>query len=237
MRVPSICITSLLGLIACTGTDVGNPIVDLDATLYERNADAGTFYEGYMSLAMVGLDYSSGCGSREELIGSQPVEAQLVETGTSPAPPLLTRELPTQHFCTFGLMLTPSSDDSGRLPLGTSFSFIGVLGNGTNFEIVGTDTLPITLTPTDASSTFTVLEEANSLVVAVAEDDLLVGIDFGSAEVDPDDVIRISGDSNADLLSEIESNFAQAVRLFDDDNDDGLLGTDESGDDDILAGP
>ena len=44
----------LASFVACTGTDVGNPVVDLDATLYQRTSGDLRFRAGWLSLSMVG---------------------------------------------------------------------------------------------------------------------------------------------------------------------------------------
>ncbi len=54
-------------------------------------------------------------------------------------------------------------------------------------------------------------------------DVFFAGVDFNQAEADPDGVIRINQNSNADIASQIEANFGNAFEIGEDNDDDGEI--------------
>jgi hypothetical protein len=63
----------------------------------------------------------------------------------------------------------------------------------------------------------------------------LAGMDFDTAVVGGDGVIRIDDDTNRDLIDLFEDNVAPAIRLYVDRDGDGVLDPEERGDVDAIA--
>ncbi len=72
----------------------------------------------------------------------------------------------------------------------------------------------------------------NQLLVLLDLDALLAGIDLSNALAGDDGVIRINGESNAEIASKFESNLDKILEAGEDDDDDGEFDDDDDDHDD-----
>ncbi len=245
--------TALVGLfslavLACTGTDVGNPVVDLDFSLHESEVAGGTVAreiwagavpgltldEAWVVVDRIRLREGSDCSGQAEFELRGPYFVDLFGQGTLPA--LRDIEVPGDQFCRFEFRwdaedMVPSNAPSDLQ--GASLLMTGTRTDGTRFVLKSARNDEFRLDAKD--NTFSLSDATGTLFVSFDAAFLFTGIDLLSAEVGGDGVIRIDKDNNSDLIDIFDTNLADAAKLFDDDNNDGELDQAESVESEILA--
>lgn len=234
-------------LAACTGTDVGNPVVDLDFSLHEdmgtsaltqksvAGATAGlTFNEAWVVVDRIRLREGSDCSGEAQFELQGPFFVDLFGQGTLPA--LRDIELPGEVFCRFEFRWkaedTVPSDAPDALR-NASLLLSGSRSDGTAFLLRSRRNDEFRLNAKE--TTFRLTDATGTLFVSFETDRLFTGIDLSVAETGSDGVITIDESSNKSILDQFDSNLADATKLFDDDNNDGELNREEARDEDILA--
>lgn len=234
---------------ACTGTDVGNPVVDLDFSLHEgepggtsavaretiSEATLGlVFEEAWVVVDRIRLREGSDCSGAAgfEIVG--PYFVDLFGQGTLPA--LRDVEVPGDQFCRFEFRW----DAEDIVPMDAppalseaSFLIAGTREDSTPFVLRSRRVDEFRLDAKD--QTFSINDATGTLFVSFETDTLFAGIDLSAAEIGTEGVITIDDRNNKDLLDRFDDNLAAATKLFDDDDDDGELDVDESVDAEILA--
>lgn len=212
-------------LAACTGTDVGNPAVDVNFAAYNLTAPSATVDRATMQVERIRLRPAADCDGGAEIEIEGPFAIDLT-TPTSIGD-LTDVEIEAQAYCRLELRWHPD-DDSGLA--------IEVSGDadGTPFDVRSRRNDELRLEATDADG-FTIDDATSALFVAFDMAAWLDGVDVASAELDGDGVAVIDDDANGDLLDVFEDNVTDAADLFDDDDGDGSLDDDEHGDGDELA--
>ncbi len=223
---------------ACTGTDIGNA-PELDVTLYNETlassvAPATSFGAGstvvslgWVSLSNIRFRSAANCEGDSEFELAGPFAVDLFDPGS------LSRQadfqIPFTDYCRVEIKWDAHD---GPLPMGAPAELAGaaILLKGSR-----SDGIPFLVQSQEdgdllfnaSNGAFSVSESTNTLIVGFDGLRLFSGIDLNTAVVDPDDVIRISPTSNENLLSIFEQNLDTAGDLFDDDDGDGALDTDE----------
>lgn len=213
-------------LAACTGTDVGNPAVDVHFAAYNLTAPEGTVAEATMQVERLRLrPFSAGCDGDDEIEIEGPFAVDL--TSPTAIDALTDLELTAEAYCRFELRWHPDDDtDLAIVVTGEA--------DGTPFEVRSRRNDELRLDATDADG-FTVGDATSALFVAFDMAAWLDGVDVAGAELDGDGVAVIDDDANGDLLDVFEDNVTDAADLFDDDDGDGALDDDEHDDGDELA--
>lgn len=239
-------ITALV-LCSCTGTDVGNPVVDLDFSLETpestakarpaaANVVAGVRVKNaWVSVDRIRMRSAADCtGSAQlELVG--PFYVDLLAPG--PIDSLRDIELSGESFCRFEFGWdasdSPVPANAPQELVETSFLLMGERSDSTEFILRSERNDDFRLDARDEA--FSVDDATGSLFVAFNFTDLFAGIDLDEATVNGDGVILIDASSNSDILASFDDALADATRLFDDDDGDGTLDANEAEDADVLA--
>ena len=240
----------------CTGTDVGNPRVDIDVSLYDsttsqvaseagasaavspgaRAVPAGfTIDQAWVAIDRIRLRDAADCDGSSEIELEGPFAIDMLAPDALAA--LRDVEVPALGYCRFELRWSPFDEPvPGGVPAeiaDASLLLLGERGDGTPVILRSERNDELRLDARDGS--FTIDETTPGLVVGLDAAVVLDGLDIDGAVVSGDGTIRIESGSNDDLLSRFDRNLADAVKLFDDDDGDGLLGRGEFDEDDILA--
>jgi len=218
-------LAAAVALAACTGTDVGNPAVDVNFAAYNLTAPGATVEHATMQVERVRLRPADDCEGGAEIEIEGPFMIDL--TSPTSIADLTDLELDAQAYCRLELRWHPD-DDTDR-----AIEVTGV-ADGTPFDVRSRRNDELRLEATDAGG-FTIDDATSALFVAFDMAAWLDGVDIASAELDGDGVALIDDDANGDLLDVFEDNVTDAANLFDDDDGDGSLDDDEHGDGDELA--
>jgi hypothetical protein len=219
---------------ACTGTDVGNPIVDVDFALLQTQSPYAV-NQAWLAVDRIRLRSSAACDGAAEREFEGPFAVDLLAPG--PAEQLAGLDVPSGGYCRFEVKWNAFS--SG-LPPGTppelveaSIAITGVRGDGTAFVLRSARDDELRL---DAvAGEFTIDEATAALFVGLDTARLFTGVDLDAAVVDPDGTIYIDGQNNPTLLDAFDLNLRDAASLFDDDDGNGELDANESDAADALA--
>ncbi len=243
---PSLGFLALVAL-SCTGTDIGNPVVDMDFALYDSEGSTAAV-KSRLAVAPVGLvvdtawvtverirlrpaDDCDG-SARDEFVG--PFAIDMLAAG--PAPALTSLEVSTTSYCRVEFRWDALREEGTGAPgelLDASILLGGRRADGTRFILRSERGDEMRLDARDGS--FTVDDLTNALFVTFDVQDLFDGLDIDSAEVGDNNIIRIEDGENDDLLSVFDNNLADAAKLFDDKDGDGELDPDERDSTDVLA--
>jgi len=217
------CIAVLAISAGCTGTEVGNPVVDIDFELSNR----GEVTAARLAVERVRLRPAADCNGSTELDIPGPFVIDLFIA--TPLPELSDLEVSEAGYCRFEVKWG-GADELG----GASMVFGGTrASDGTPFELTSVRSDELRLDAVDTQ--FPIDDATNALFVAFDGNGLFADVDLEGADVDPDGTIYIDDTSNPDLLDAFEGNVDAATQLFDDDDDDGQLDDDERDPDDVLA--
>ena len=217
------CILVLAVSAGCTGTEVGNPVIDVDFELSNRGEVTGA----RVAVDRVRLRPAADCNGSTELDILGPFVIDLFVA--APLPELTDLEVSEGGYCRFEVQWD-DADDLG----GASMVFTGTrASDGTPFELTSVRNDELRLDAVDGE--FPIDDATNALFVAFDGNALFDGIDLDGADVDGDGTIYIDDSSNEDLLDTFEGNLDAATQLFDDDDEDGQLDDDERDPDDALA--
>lgn len=240
------CLT-LLAAAACTGTDVGNPVVDVELALYEpsfpaepaaaarttvRPGEAATvtIEEAWVAIDRVRLRAAAACEGQAELEIADAFALDLLAPG--PIPRLAMLEVTATDYCRFELRW--ASAEADELPAGApaelagaSIYLAGTRGDGAPFVLRSDRGDELRLDAIGGG--FPIDHATGALFVAFSGQALLAGVNLEAAALEGG-VARIEDGSNDDQLAAFEANLEAAVRLFDDDDNDGELDPDERAD-------
>lgn len=212
-------------LAACTGTDVGNPAVDVHFAAYNLTAPAATVDQATMQVERIRLRPAADCDGGAEIELEGPFAVDL--TSPTSIADLTDVEIEAQAYCRLELRWHPDDDT------GVAIEVAGE-ADGTPFAVRSRRNDELRLEATDADG-FTIDDATSALFVAFDMAAWLDGVDVASAELDGDGVAVIDDDANGDLLDVFEDNVTDAADLFDDDDGDGALDDDEHEGGDELA--
>ncbi len=219
--------------LACTGTDTGNPVVDVDFALLESQP-AG-IDNAWLAVERIRLRSASACNGAAEAEFPGPFAIDLLSPGAIPE--LSGLEVPGTDYCRFEVEWDAFASElppTAPPELGdASIVLMGARGDGTRFVLRSARNDELRLDAVDGA--FTIDEATSALFVGLDSAGLLAGIDLDAAVVAGDGIIHIDDDDNSDLLDIFDDNVDAASRLFDDDDGDGNLEPDETDPDDVLA--
>src|SRR5688500_4233465 len=204
---------------ACTGTDVGNPRVELGLTAYNAGAEVQA---AWMVVERIRLRPASDCEGGAEVEVEGPLVIDLLA-----ASPLAGIELEAGAYCRLEVEWqtldgAPPADAPTELA-GAAIVVTGPAEGGFVIRSERNDELRLEA----GGDGFTLDEATGALFVAFDLAVWLDGIDFTSAEVGADGIIHIDDQDNSDLLDIFDDNVGDAADLFDDDDGDGSLDEDE----------
>jgi hypothetical protein len=223
----SLCALLAAASAACTGTDVGNPVVDVDFALLQTQSPV-TVDRAWLAVDRIRLRSSAACDGDAEREFEGPFAVDLLAPG--PVEQLAGLDMPSGNYCRFEVKWNAFS--SG-LPPGTppeldesSIAITGTRGDGTSFVLRSARDDELRLDAVEGA--FTIDEATNALFVGLNTARLFTGVDLDAAVIDPDGTIYIDGENNEPLLRVFDDNLRDAASLFDDDNGNGELDADES---------
>lgn len=217
------------------GTETGNPVVDVQFALQRAEVPALTLTAAFVSVERVRLRNAADCNGGAEFELDTPLALDLL-AGQAP-PELQQIEVVGGAYCRFEFSWHVASEPLPGAPAlleGKSIAFEGLSPAGTPFVLRSERSDDLRLDALDEAG-FPISEATHALFVAFQEEVLFLDLDVDAGTVDPDGIIRIEPGSNEDLLEVFEQNLDAALRLFDDDNDNGALDADEDDADDSLA--
>ena len=233
---------------ACGGTDVGNPVVDVDFPLYNDSfedeggngtlravGETTTLTEAWMAVERIRLRDAVNCNGNAEIELVGPFAIDLLDAG--PVPQLTGIEMPAIGYCRFELrwaVLDTTPPAGAPLELeGASIVIKGARGDGTPFVLRSDRGDELRLDAVGGE--FTIDDATVTLFVGFDGKRLFSTVDLDGAVVDGDGTIRIEPGSNDAQLSVFNDNVDTATELFDDDDADGQLDPEERDSTDILA--
>lgn len=232
---------------ACTGTDVGNPVVDVDFELYNESfvddgaatlwapGDTIELTEAWMTIGRVRLRDALNCNGGAEIERLGPFAVNLLDP--QPVAELTDLESPVPAYCRFEVrwevMADPPAAPAPAELLGASILIKGNRGDGTPFVLRSDRNDELRLDAVNGQ--FTIDDATNALFVGFDAKRLFAGVDLEGAIADGDGIIRIEPGSNDAQLADFDDNLDYASELFDDDDGDGRLDPDERDSTDILA--
>jgi hypothetical protein len=224
-RHPALLAAAAAALTACTGTDVGNPAVDVQFAAYNLSSADTTVAEATMRVERIRLRPAADCDGDAEIEIAGPFAVDL--TQPTAIADLTDLDIAAQGYCRLELRWHP--DEESDLAIEVS----GDAG-GTPFAVRSRRNDELRLESSDPDG-FTIDEATSALFVAFDMAAWLDGVDVASAELDDDGVAVIDDDANEELLDVFEENVTDAADLFDDEDGDGALDDDEHEDGDELA--
>ncbi len=225
MTRPFTLLAAAAALAACTGTDVGNPAVDVHFAGYNLTGPEAAVDQAIMQVERIRLRPADDCDGDAAIEIDGPFAVDL--TTTTAIADLTDVELEAQAYCR--LELRWHQDDDTDLAIEVAGE-----ADGTPFAVRSRRNDELRLEATEADG-FTIGEATSALFVAFDLAAWLDGVDIASAVLDGDGVAVIDDDTNSDLLDVFEDNVADAADLFADDDGDGALDDDEHDDGDELA--
>jgi hypothetical protein len=213
----------VVALAACSGTEVGNPVVDVDFQIYNvMQVEAAT-----VTVERIRLRPAANCEGDAELELLGPFVVDLL--AARPLPELSDLEVAEGGYCRFEV----TWDDAAEIGA-VSMAFAGArASDGTPFSLQSVRNDELRLDAIDGA--FPIDAATHALFVSLDETSLFAGLDLDAAIVDPDGTIYIDDARNTALLDTFEANVEAATKLFDDDDDDRVLDADERDPDDTLA--
>jgi hypothetical protein len=232
--IMSLCALLAAASAACTGTDVGNPVVDVDFALLQTQSPLAVD-QAWLAVDRIRLRSAAACEGAAEREFEGPFAVDLLAPG--PSDQLAGLDMPSGGYCRFEVKWNAFS--SGLPPEApplldqSSIAITGTRGDGTPFVLRSARDDELRL---DAvAGEFTIDDATTALFVGLDTERLFTGVDVDAAVVDPDGTIYIDGENNPTLLDAFDANLRDAASLFDDDDGDGELGADESEAADALA--
>ena len=217
---------ALLSLLACTGTDTGNPFTQpLTVDAHSSNpgeveiaipAGGAVVTEAWLSIADVGM---SECVEEKEAdVGDLGVADHAAEDALE-----VTFEARTKSYCEMQVPWVIATDDE-PVPVpaevvGTAIFLAGQTAGGTTFVLRSALTGVVTVSPVGES--FELSEPLGGLFLGFDLARWLQDIDLDSAVLAADNTILIDGTSNTNLLTIFEGNVAAGLELYRDTNKNG----------------
>lgn len=241
-RIATLLVAAAAG---CTGTDVGNPRIDVDVVAYGDlppaksallpAAPSGTIDAVWVSVDRVRLRAAATCDGDTEIDLEGPFAVDARAPGAIDA--LSDIEVTGDLYCRFELRWRPYDGDDPAAPAelaGAALLVEGSAGDGTPFILRSERNDELRLDAIDGAG-FPISDATGALFVAFDVEALLDGVDLESAEVGTGGVIRIESGSNDELLAIVDDNLAALVELYDDNDADSELDPDERDETDVLA--
>lgn len=231
---------------ACTGTDVGNGIVDVDFALYDSKESAGgtaraqaapdglSVDNAWVTVERVRLRDAASCDGETEVEFIGPFAVDMLAPGTPEA--LSGLEVSFADYCRFELRwdaLRQAQDGVPAELVDASILIEGTREDGTRFILRSERGDELRLDARDGA--FSVDEMTSALFVAFDAQGLFDQVDLDGAEVGTGGVIRIENGSNEELLRTFDDNLTDAAKLFDDNDGDKELDPEERDQTDVLA--
>lgn len=231
-RLGTLALTVTALTVGCTGTDVGNPVVDVQLLVHDRMAGGDTLTGAW--IVYDELRVLANCQEVDQ-VAPGPFVVDLVAGET----PDQLRNLPLDgEYCSLTLPYAVAAEPSPGLPAeleGASLVLEGTRADDTPF-LLRLDRLDDALTLFAADGRpFPLGPDTGTAFIAFDASVWLDALDLDVAVVE-DGEIRIETGSNDDLLTELDRVVDSAAHLFDDDDGDGELDQserDEAGD--VLA--
>jgi hypothetical protein len=220
-----------LSLIACTGTETGNPSAQGSFALRARSGDTQGVTIGtaggrvrvdsvWLSLGAISL---SACdGPATEVAG-----AAVQDLVAAPEASRFDREL--ESYCGLATRYVLAS---GPLPNGApadlasrSVLVIGQRNDGVAFRLASELAEPVALSV--PAPGFPVDDASHSLILAFDLATWFTSVDLSTATVEPDGTIRVDAQHNATLRTSFDAGLGVSTSLHHDLNHDGHLDSDE----------
>ena len=235
-----------LAATGCSGTDVGNPSVDVRAALVavdfpeegasEPGSARATIQQAWISVDRIRMRPASNCDGGAELELQGPFALDLF--AEDQAEELRGLELSATDYCRFEFRWAPEDDPISGAPeelIGASLFLAGEKQDGTAFVVRSTRNDELRLRAVD--NDFTIDQSTTHLFLTFTGTELFSNVSFAEAEVDDDGVVRIEPGSNEELLDAFEASLEDTVRLFEDADSDGRLSDSEANPENALAAP
>ena len=237
--------TALILAASCTGTDVGNGVIDIDVdvhgeipeppTAFAPAAGSASVNEAWVSVDRIRLRDAVTCDDQTELDLRGPFAIDARASGAITA--LSDIEVASTDYCRFELRWSPYKGPVTGVPdelPGASFLIKGTRADGISFILRSERGNELRL---DARSDmgFSINDATHALWVGFDLANLFKGISLDTAIVDNDGIIRIEKDSNRALLDVFDDNIDRVAKLFDDNDGNGELDPNERSDNETLA--
>jgi hypothetical protein len=222
------CLMIVLGLLAfaCAGgTETGNPpepgVVSLGLTAYSSAPDIAALGTGGGGLSIDRAAMNVGqltllpCAAGTPALTIAAGEYDLTSNN-------VTELMGTRKLCALRIELVPATVAGRDLPAGVAIYLHGLRTDGSEFDVESTAPRTLELNATGG--------------VPFGQVPLLLGFDFGSwftgvdvhgAHAGADGVARLDAMLNPALLTALEAQTTAAVRLYADDDGNGVLGANE----------
>lgn len=226
----------VVAMLACTGTETGNPSFRGQAALTARTSDPTVAVIGgpsgggavvssvWVSLGEIALGRCTS--TDEDLAVAGPVAIEL-----APEAELHAIEVRENSWChldaPFAVVTAPLPVGAPAELAGRTAVIAGERADGVAFRVLARREASVRLKTSDASP-LPVSSEQPSVLIAYDVAAWLAGVDLTSATVGPDGSITIDETSNATLLATIEAQLAAAVTLHVDSDGDGRLDPEEA---------
>ncbi len=236
----------LISAASCTGTDVGNGVIDVDVDVYREIPETPTarftpaagnasVSEAWVSVDRIRLRDSTTCDDQTEIDLHGPFAIDARASGT--IAPLSDIEVAATDYCRFELRWSPykgpTTDVPGEFP-GASFLIKGTRSDGVSFIIRSERGNERRLDARDGMG-FSIGDATHALFVGFDLATLFKGLSLEAAIVGNDGMIRIEKDSNSELIEIFDENIDRIAKLFDDNDGNGELDPNERADNETLA--
>ena len=239
-------ILSFVLLCACTGTDVGNGVVDVDFAIYDSESTSqGLFSQAapagirvtnaWVTVQQIRLRDASDCSGDEEFRLDGPFAVDMLDSGTPEA--LQDINVTLSDYCRFEfrwdfLDEKLSTNHPDEL-LGTSVLIQGFRSDKTPFIVRSQRADELRLDARETS--FSIDETTSALFVSFDIQALFDNVNLDVAQIGTSGVIRIEEGDNENLLDIFDDNLVNAAKLFDDNDGDKELDPEERDNTDVLA--
>ena len=244
MKRSCLVVIAALTSTGCSGTDVGNPSVDVRAALVavdfpeegasEPGSARARIQQAWISVDRIRMRPASNCEGDAELELEGPFALDLFAEDQPEQ--LAGLAFAATDYCRFEFRWAPEDDPIGGAPeelSGASLFLAGEKQDGTAFVVRSTRNDELRLRAVD--NAFTVDQSTTHLFLTFTGTELFSNVSFAEAEVDEDGVVRIEPGSNEELLDAFEASLEETVRLFEDTDSDGRLSDSEANPEDALA--
>lgn len=233
-RIRTFCFALTALATACSGTDVGNPTVDVDFALLQT-APTLTVEQAWLAVERVRLRSDAACSGETEEEYQGPFAVDLLAAGAPRG--LADLEIAAGGYCSFEFKWQAFSSglpaDAPDELAEASVFIAGRTAEDVPFVLRSARDDEFRLDAVAGS--FSIDEATAALFVALDTTSLFNGVEFAAGAVDANGTLTIDGEQNTALLEAFNINLRAAARLFADQDGNGELDADESKDGDELA--
>jgi hypothetical protein len=211
--------TSLCAVLSCNGgTDIGNPVADLELALHGEAAGV-SIQEAWVAVDAVTLHAPADCAAAPVLSVPGPLAIDLV-SGDPPAP-LRQLALEGGTYCRLALVWGQGAAGDPADLVGASVAIRGTRADGTPFVLRSARAGEIGYG--GATANFSIPDGTTTLFIGFDAVSLFATVDLDAATVGGDGVIHVEAGANDTQLAAFDAALHGSSHLFDDADHDGVL--------------